>query len=201
MLNPTKFLRLIDPAAEVNGARQVIALLPRLVKLAVMERQGATATQVTRESAGLLTVFGSTLREHAPLCWKRVPKRVSVRGKRARVLEYLDETAVLFHNRPRDVKGDPNGRVQIALIGSVAGKKPGVRETFAELTCCQTGRVHRGYQHTFGGTIVRKDVWRLAFEGLLALTVEWIKRLGDPELDGIIRDAKNTLLIEEVMES
>ncbi|MEO6599334.1 MAG: hypothetical protein ABIQ16_05640 [Polyangiaceae bacterium] len=41
----------------------------------------------------------------------------------------------------------------------------------------------------------------LAFDGALALAAAWVDRLGDAELDQLILDAKNTLLIREVMES
>ena len=55
MLNPVKLLRVTDRGNEIEGARQVVALLPRLVELAVIERHGATATQVSHESATQLT--------------------------------------------------------------------------------------------------------------------------------------------------
>ena len=89
--------------------------------------------------------------------------------------------------------------MQIALLGSIRGKKPGLNRTFAELEYRQMRHVHWGHQYTFGGSIVRKNVWRLAFDGMVALAVAWVARLGDAELDGIVLDATNLLLIHEVM--
>jgi hypothetical protein len=201
VLNPPKFLPLIDRAKEADGARQVLALLPRVLQLMVSEGQGAMVTQVSRESAAHLTAFASRLRDNAPLQWQRVPEHVYLGRKKPRVRDYRDQTAVPLHDRPRNVKGDPYGRVQIALLGSVAGKKPGLNRTFAELEYRQLGDVHWGHQYAFGGSVIRNNVWRLVFDGVVALATAWVDRLGDAELDQLILDAKNLLLIHEVMES